>query len=78
MAVPLLIQLSGDAAGKATEDGLGSWVPATQLGEPDEVLAPGFGLHLSPSPSHCRHLGSETEAALYLSFCLPLEFQIFR
>lgn len=54
---PLVIQLSAYTLGKATEDGLSTWVPATHLGDMDRVL--GSWIHIGSTQVILGHLGNE-------------------
>lgn len=49
--------LPANAPGTSVGDGLGSWVPATRVGDLVEFLAPGLGM---PLFRLFRHLRSET------------------
>lgn len=54
---PIPIQLPGTEPGKAAEDGLSTWSPATHMENLKED--PGSRLMPDNSPTHCGHLGSE-------------------
>lgn len=54
-AVPLPINIPADASGKAVEYVLGTWAPATIIGDLDMVLGSWF--QLGASIIHWNHLG---------------------
>lgn len=65
----LHVQLSADVPSEGTkgwQDDPRPWALATHVGDPNEVLAPGFKL---ASPGHCGHVVNQLEVLF-----LPLHF----
>lgn len=63
--VPFPIQLLANMPWKATDDGTGTWTPATHVEDQEEAPGSCHQLELAP-------LGSETADERFLSLCLPL------